>query len=218
MVDGSLAAGLLGAGLLWAAAAVVADRADPLGDSGRASSQAIALVAVAVAVGTASTGVATLVHPGHLVQVLVDVLMLLAGLAAASGALRRIGDALDGQETYVAALVEQLAHHELVLQQTRGCLHDARSVLAGIQAATSAAHHPAVLSDPRRRQQLERAAADEMHRLQRMLRMPERTPHVTEVDLDGLLGSLVALHRERGLRVRRSGTRPSCAPTATPSR
>ncbi|SCX57198.1 Signal transduction histidine kinase [Klenkia marina] len=209
VVQGVLAAGYLGTALLWAAVAVVADRVDPLGDSGRSSSQAIALVAAAVAVGTACTGVAAVVTPGHLVRVLVDVLMLVAGLVAVVSALRRIGDALDGQERYVAALVEQLAHHELVLQQTRGCLHDARSALAGIQAATSATHHPAVLSDPRRRQQLERAAVDEMHRLQRMLRMPDRTPHVTEVDLDALLGSLVVVHRERGLRVRRSGDCPS---------
>ena len=205
LVRGALAAEYLGTALLWSAVAVVADRVDPLGNSGRASSQAIALVAVAVAVGAACTGVAALVNPGHLVQVLTDGLMLGAGLMAAAAALRRIADALDGQERYVAALVEQLAHHELLLQQTRGCLHDARSTLAGIQAATSATHHPSARSDPGRRQQLERAAADEMHRLQRMLRMPEHTPHVAEVDLGALMDSLVAVHRERGLRVRQLG-------------
>ncbi|SFD19482.1 sensor histidine kinase [Klenkia taihuensis] len=204
-VRGALAAGFLGAALLWAAVAVVADRADPLGDSGRASSQAVALVAAALAIGTACTGVSAVVPPGPLVGGLVDLLLLGAGVLAAAAALRRIGDALDGQERYVAGLVEQLAQHELVLQQTRGCLHDARAALAGIQAATSASHHPAVRSDPRRRQQLERATADEMRRLQRMLRMPERPAAVAEVDLDVLLSSLVTVHRERGLRVRWDG-------------
>lgn len=202
-VTRSLAAGSLGAALLWTAVAVAAGRVDPLGDSGRASSQAIAVV---VAVGTAGTGVSALVTTGPVVAGLVDLLLLSAALVAATGAVRRITDSLDGQERYVAALIEQLAHHELLLQQTRGCLHDARAALAGIQAGTSASHHPAVRSDPRRRQQLERATATEMSRLQRLLRMPERTPTVTEVDLDVLLDSLVAVHHERGLRVRWAGT------------
>ncbi len=204
-VRGALAAGFGGAALLWATVAVVADRADPLGDSGRASSQSVALVAAALAIGTACTGVAAVLPTGPLVGGLVDTLLLGAGVVAAAAAVRRIGDALDGQERYVAGLVEQLAQHELLLQQTRGCLHDARAALAGIQAATSASHHPAVRSDPRRRQQLERATADEMHRLQRMLRMPERPAAVAEIDLDVLITSLVTVHRERGLRVRWDG-------------
>lgn len=201
-VTRSLAAGSLGAALLWAAVVVAARRVDPLGDSGRASSHAIAVVAAAVAVGTLGTAVTTLVNTGPLVAGLVDLLLLTAALVAATGAVHRITDALDGQERYVAALIEQLAHHELLLQQTRGCLHDARAALSGIQAGTSASHHPAVRSDPVRRQQLERATASEMSRLQRLLRMPERTATVTEVDLDVLLDSLVAVHHERGLRIR----------------
>lgn len=206
VAQGALCAGFVGAACLWAAVAVAADRADPLGESGRASAQTVAHVAAALAVGSACRGAAEVVPTGPWVDALRDLLLLGAGIAATTGALRRIGDALEGQERYVAGLVEQLAQHELVLQQTRGCLHDARAALAGIQAATSASHHPAVRSDPRRRQQLERAAGEEMHRLQRMLRMPERPGRVAEVDLDGLLDTLVAVHRERGLRVRWSGT------------
>ncbi|QNG35395.1 HAMP domain-containing sensor histidine kinase [Geodermatophilus sp. Leaf369] len=206
-VRAALALGFLGASGLWAGVAVVAARVDPLGDRGRASSRAIAAMAALVAASTTGAAVAQLGDGGGAVPAgLVDGALLTAGVIAAVGAARRITDSLDGQERYVAALIEQLAHHELQLQQTRGCLHDARAALAGIQAGASAAHHPSVRADPVRREQLERATTAEMARLQRLLRMPERTPVIADVDLDVLLDSLVAVHRERGLRIRWSGT------------
>jgi signal transduction histidine kinase len=109
-------------------------------------------------------------------------------------------------------LLEQLAGHEGQLQQARACLHDARAAVAGVRAASSAVQHLALDEGPEEtatRTDLEKSIAVELARLERMLRLPERTPSVSPVDLDQVVRALVVSHRERGLRI-------SWAPTEAP--
>jgi signal transduction histidine kinase len=127
--------------------------------------------------------------------------MVAAALGLVVIAARGLTDALAGQERYVAGLLEQLAGHERQLQQARGCLHDARATVAGIRAGSSAVRHLTAPTDADSRAALEESVAVELTRLERMLRLPDRAPSVSDVDLDDLVRALVISHRERGLRV-----------------
>lgn len=138
---------------------------------------------------------------GAAATLVADLTLLAAALVAAGYAVRRIADALEGQERYVAGLLEQLTTHERQLQQTRGCLHDARSAVAGIRASSSAVAHPLLRDDLANRAALEETIASELQRLERLLRVPDRTPSVSSVLVDDLLRPVVVTHRERGLRV-----------------
>ena len=191
----------LGAALGWAALAATSWRRER-SLAGTTSAGPLAWVAVLVTAGllldcvpplsTAAAPAATLAG---------DLALLAAGVVAAGYAVRRIAAALDGQERYVAGLLEQLAAHERQLQQVRGCLHDARSAVAGIRASASAASHPLMRDDPANRAALEQTVTAELQRLERLLRLPERTPSASSVHVDDLLRPVVVTHRERGLRV-----------------
>jgi signal transduction histidine kinase len=202
------AAPALLAGTAWLTVAVAAWRSEPLIACERAPARALALIALLVGLATAARAVPTVwPESTEAVRVVVGVGLLVAAVSACLSALRRLTAALAGQERYVAGLLEQLAGHERQLQQARACLHDARAATAGIRAATSAVRHlgPAQSAT---RADLEESVAVEMARLERMLRLPERAPTVSTVDLDAVVRALVVSHRERGLRV-------SWAPTGT---
>ena len=62
------------------------------------------------------------------VRTIGDLGLLAVALAAVVTALRRLTDALAGQERYVAGLLEQLAGHERHLGDARACLHDSRAL------------------------------------------------------------------------------------------
>jgi signal transduction histidine kinase len=201
------------AGAAWLAVAVAAWRREPLAACERTPSRALAGIAVLVAVATAARAVPEL-WPATTgaARLVVGVGLVTAAVAAGFTALRRLTAALDGQERYVAGLLEQLAGHEGQLQQARACLHDARAAVAGVRAASSAVQFLAVAHEPEHtvtRADLEKSIALELARLERMLRLPERTPSLTAVDLDQVIRALVVSHRERGLRV-------SWAPTEAP--
>jgi signal transduction histidine kinase len=187
-------------GAAWLAVAVGAWRVDPLGTGDRASFRALAGVALAVGTLTAVHGLPALVAgTGPAVRTLHDTGMTAVALAATLIAGHRLTDALAGQERYVAGLLEQLAGHERQLQQTRACLHDSRAAVAGVRAASSAVRHLGPFDAARA--DLQESVALELARLERMLRLPERIPSVTIVDLDQVVRPLVVSHRERGLRV-----------------
>jgi signal transduction histidine kinase len=201
------------AGGAWLAVAFAAWRSEPLAACERAPSRALACIAVLV--GAATTALAV---PGlwpaasDAVRAMAGLGLVAAAAVAGSTALLRLTAALDGQERYVAGLLEQLTGHERQLQEARACLHDARAAVAGVRAASSAVRHLDPAQDPRQaavRADLEESVAVELARLERMLRLPERTPSMTTVDLDQVVRALVTGHRERGLRV-------SWAPTEAP--
>ncbi|HEX2074318.1 MAG TPA: HAMP domain-containing sensor histidine kinase [Geodermatophilus sp.] len=189
-------------GALWTAVAVAAWRSDPLGTGARSSTRALAGIALAVGLLVALHGVPAL-FPEALaaVHALDDVGMAAVALAAGALALRQLTDALAGQERYVAGLLEQLAAHERQLQQARTCLHDGRAAVAGIRAVSSAVQHLSDASEPAARTELLDSVGAELRRLERMLRLPERSPVVSAVDVDQLVRTLVVSHRERGLRI-----------------
>jgi signal transduction histidine kinase len=202
------------AGGAWLTVAVAAWRSEPLAACERAPSRALS--GIATLVGSASTARALPeLWPAMTgaVRVVAGLALAAAAVCACTSALRRLTAALDGQERYVAGLLEQLAGHERQLQQARACLHDARAAVAGVRAASSAVRHlDAMPRDPEReatRADLGQSIAVELARLERMLRLPERTPSVSPVDLDQVVRALVVSHRERGLRV-------SWAPTEAP--
>jgi signal transduction histidine kinase len=187
-------------GATWLAVAVGAQRVDPLGTGDRASFRALAGVALTVGILTALHGLPALVAgTGLAVRTLHDAGMTAAALAATLIAGQRLTDALAGQERYVAGLLEQLAGHERQLQQTRACLHDSRAAVAGVRAVSSAVRHLGPFDAARA--DLQESVALELARLERMLRLPERIPSVTTVDLDQVVRPLVVSHRERGLRI-----------------
>jgi signal transduction histidine kinase len=190
------------AGAPWLAVAVAAWTLDPLSAGDRSSTRTMAAVAAVVGVLTALGGLAAALPAATpAVETIHDLGMVAAALAAIVIAARGLTDALAGQERYVAGLLEQLAGHERQLQQARGCLHDARAAVAGIRAGSSAVRHLTGPEDATARADLEETVAVELARLERMLRLPDRTPTVSDVDLDGLVRALVISHRERGLRV-----------------
>ncbi|MGK5169458.1 sensor histidine kinase [Geodermatophilus sp. CPCC 205761] len=190
------------AGAPWLAVTVAAWRIDPLGARDRRSARTLAVIGLAVGVLTALSGLPSVLPATTTeVQTVFDLGLLLVALVALDNAARGLADALAGQERYVAGLLEQLAGHERQLQQVRGCLHDARAAVAGIRAGSSAVRHLALPADAAARADLEESVAVELARLERMLRLPDRPPSVSSVDLDGLVRALVIGHRERGLRV-----------------
>jgi signal transduction histidine kinase len=200
------------AGGAWSTVAVSAWRSEPLASCERAPARALAGIAALVALATVFRAVAE-VWPATTgaVRVAVGLGLVAAAAAACVTALRRLTAALDGQERYVAGLLEQLTGHERQLQDARACLHDARATVAGVRAASSAVRH-LDRQDPDQaatRADLEDSVAVELARLERMLRLPERTPSVSAVDLDEVVRALVVSHRERGLRI-------SWAPTEAP--
>ncbi|GAB3202995.1 hypothetical protein GCM10027261_43210 [Geodermatophilus arenarius] len=203
--------GLLGsaaaAAALWTAVCVAAwrRRAVAAGVSARTLTGVAAVVAVLTPVQ-----VVPALAPGlaGIATVTGDLGLVAVGLLCAGTALVRLTDALAGQERYVAGLVGQLAGHEHQLQQARACLHDARAAVAGVRAGNSAARY-ATGAD---RADLEESVAVELRRLERMLRLPDRTPTVRPVEVDAVLRALVVAHRERGLRV--SWAPSGCAPVA----
>ncbi|MGY1616822.1 sensor histidine kinase [Geodermatophilus sp. SYSU D00691] len=192
-------ASVLLVGVLWSSVAVAAWRGGTLDDRDRASTRALAGIALAVGVlGVLKSLPAVLPVTAPAVQTVADIALLAVAVTAVITALRRLDDALAGQERYAAGLLEQLAGHERHLQAVRACLHDSRAVVAGVRAGSSAVRHlPASPS----RADLEAAVAAELGRLERMLRLPERPATAEAVDLDQLLRPLVVSHRERGLRV-----------------
>jgi signal transduction histidine kinase len=196
---GVLAAVALTAGL-WVANATCAGRALRAGTSRLASARTVTAIAATGAAVTALQGV-ELLAPGAIpsLPLLVDLVVLGAAAVAASTAVRRVADALAGQERYGNALLEQFASLEGQVQQARACLHDARAAAAGVRACTSATRQ-LPLGDPLRAE-LESSVQDELVRIERMLRLPERRPTVRTTDLDALVRPLVVSHRERGLRV-----------------
>ncbi|MGY1707633.1 sensor histidine kinase [Geodermatophilus sp. SYSU D00697] len=190
------------AGAPWFAVSVAAWTLDPLSAGDRSSTRTTAAVAAIVGGVTAVGGLpAVLPAATTEVQTVHDLGMVAAALAAIVLAARGVSDALTGQERYVSGLLEQLAGHERQLQQARGCLHDARAAVAGIRAGSSAVRHLTGPDDAAARTDLEETIAAELARLERMLRLPDRTPSVSDVDLDQLVRALVVSHRERGLRV-----------------
>lgn len=187
-------------GAMWTAVAVAAGRCDALGAGDRTSTRTLAGIALSVGVlGVLHAVPAALPGTAVAAQTVGDVALLGVALAAVATSLRRLTDALAGQERYVAGLLEQLAGHEWHLQSTRACLHDARAAVAGVRAGSSAVRH--LPSDAAARADLEEAVAAELARLERMLRLPERPTTVAPVDLDQQLRPLVVSHRERGLQV-----------------
>ncbi|MPQ96793.1 hypothetical protein GB931_02420 [Modestobacter sp. I12A-02628] len=94
-----------------------------------------------------------------------------------------------------------LAEAEQRLRAVRECLHDARSLVAGVRAASSMTRHPAFGDDPARRAAVEQAVDRELARLERMLQLPDRAPAPGAVALDDVIGFLVGTHRQRGLAV-----------------
>ena len=194
-------AGVVLAGILWTLVAAAAWRSDPLA-AGDRSHRALAAIALSVGllgllhvlpvVVPVSTGV---------VRTIGDLGLLAVALAAVVTALRRLTDALAGQERYVAGLLEQLAGHERHLRDARACLHDSRAAVAGVRAASSAVRHLTAPSEGALRADLENSVAMELARLERMLRLPERGTAIASVDLDEVLRPLVVSHRERGLRI-----------------
>ncbi len=203
----------LALGALWGATAVAAWRSDQLSTGHRRSAQALAVVALSLS-GIAALAALPALLPGtaELVALGRDVATTAAAGAAALAAVRRLTDALGGQERYVAGLLEQLAGHERQLQQARACLHDARAAVAGVRAATSAVQGLTAPSQAALRADLEASVAAELARLDRLLRLPDRAPRVRSTDLDELLRPLVVSHRERGLRLR---WQPAGAPPVT---
>ncbi|MGY1663361.1 sensor histidine kinase [Geodermatophilus sp. SYSU D00705] len=190
------------AGAPWLAVTIAAWRIDPLGARDRRSARSLAVVALAVGLLTALRGLPSVLPALTTeVQTVSDVGFLLVAVIAFDTAARGLADALAGQERYVAGLLEQLAGHERHLQQVRGCLHDARATVAGIRAGSSAVRHLTGPADAAARADLEESVTVELARLERMLRLPDRPPSVSSVDLDGLVRALVVGHRERGLRV-----------------
>jgi signal transduction histidine kinase len=197
-------AGLVAAAALpaggWAGIALCARRPVRTGTSGLASARTVAAIAATVAVLTAVQAVEVVAPTAApALPLLIDLAFLGVAAVAASTALRRVTDALSGQQRYVTALLEQLASHEGQVQQARACLHDARAAAAGVRACSSAARH-LPLGAPLR-SELDASLQDELVRIERMLRLPERRPTVRTTDLDALVRPLVVSHRERGLRV-----------------
>jgi signal transduction histidine kinase len=193
-------ASVLLTGALWTAVAVCAWRADAVGARDRASLRALAGVALAIgALGVLHAAPVAFPAVTLAVQTVGDIGLLIVAAISVVVSLRRLDDALGGQERYVSGLLEQLAGHERHLQAVRACLHDARAAVAGVRAGSSALRHlPAA---DRARADLEDAVAAELGRIERMLRLPERPASAAPGDLDGLLRPLVVSHRERGLRV-----------------
>jgi signal transduction histidine kinase len=196
------AAGVVLAGALWILVAAAAWRSDPLAAGDRSSHRALAGIALSVgllgflhalpALAPGTTGV---------VRVVGDLGLLAVALTAVAVALRRLTDALAGQERYVVGLLEQLAGHERHLGHARACLHDSRAAVAGVRAASSAVRHLTASSEAELRADLQESVALELARLERMLRLPERDTAVATVDLDQVLRPLVVSHRERGLQI-----------------
>jgi signal transduction histidine kinase len=201
------------AGAAWLGVAFAAWRSEPLVACERAPSRALTSIAVLVGVATTAQAVPELwPSTGDAGRLMAGLGLVAAAAVAGSTALRRLTASLAGQERYVAGLLEQLTGHERQLQEARACLHDARAAVAGVRAASSAVRHLDPEQDPGHaaiRADLAASVAVELARLERMLRLPERTPSATTVDLDQVVRPLVVGHRERGLRV-------SWAPTGTP--
>jgi signal transduction histidine kinase len=199
---GGLAAAAVLSGGSWVLVGVALCRRVRSGACTVASPRTMAAIALAVGGLTAARALIVLA-PGTraALSVLLDLGLLAVAAVAASTVLRRISDALTGQERYVAALLEQLAGHEGQLQQARACLHDARAAAAGVRACSSAVRHLTAPDDAPLRADLEESVHAEIGRLERMLRLPDRRPRVSTVDLDALVRPLVVSHRERGLRV-----------------
>ncbi|MGY1744888.1 sensor histidine kinase [Blastococcus sp. SYSU D00695] len=194
-----LAAACLGMSLLWGATAVAAWRSDQLSSGHRRAARALAAIALILS-GLTALAMLPAALPGATlaVRTVNDLAFVAASVVAVLSAVRRLTDALAGQERYVAGLLEQVAGHERHLQQARACLHDARAAVAGVRAAGSAVRHVAGPA----RAELEESMAAELERVERLLRLPDRTPRLSDVDLDRLVRPLVVSHRERGLRVR----------------
>ena len=200
------------AGAAWFAVAVAAWRSEPLAACERTPARALAGIALLVGLSTTARDVEVwLPATTSASRVVVGVGLAAAAALACVTALRRLTAALAGQERYVAGLLEQLTAHERQLQEARACLHDARATVAGVRAASSAVRH----LDPHDPEQaathadLVESVAVELARLERMLRLPERAPSVSRVDVDQVVRALVVSHRERGLRI-------SWAPTGMP--
>ncbi|SEO41339.1 sensor histidine kinase [Trujillonella endophytica] len=194
-----LAAACLAMSLLWGATAVAAWRSDQLSSGHRRAAQELAAIAGILSALTALAMVPAAFPAAALtVRTVTDLAYVAAAVVAVLSALRRLTDALAGQERYVAGLLEQLAGHERQLQQARACLHDARAAVAGVRAAGSAIRHVAGPA----RTELEDSMSAELARVERLLRLPDRAPRVSSVDLDRLVRPQVVSHRERGLRVR----------------
>lgn len=189
--------------LLWGATAVAAWRSDQLSTGHRRAARALAAIALLLG-GLTALAVVPAVVPaaGVAVRAVNDLAFVAAAAVAVVTAVRRLTDALAGQERYVAGLLEQLAGHERHLQQARACLHDSRAAVAGIRAATAAAQRFSAPSQAGIRADLEQSVSAELERVERLLRLPGRAARVTRVDLDELVRPLVVSHRERGLRVR----------------
>jgi signal transduction histidine kinase len=200
------------AGGAWFLVAIAAWRSEPLAACERAPARALGCIAVLVGAATTAQAVPGLwPAASDTVRAVAGLGLVAAAAVACATALGRLTAALAGQERYVAGLLEQLTGHERQLQEARACLHDARGVVAGVRAASSAVRHLDPAQDLRQtavRADLEESVAVELARLERMLRLPERTPSMTTVDLDQVVRALVVGHRERGLRV-------SWAPTGT---
>jgi signal transduction histidine kinase len=192
------------AGVAWLAVAVAAWRSEPLAACERTPARALAGIAVLVGLSTLARAVAVwFPATTGAIRVVVGVGLVAAAAAACLTALRRLTASLAGQERYVAGLLEQLTGHERQLQEARACLHDARATVAGVRAASSAVRYLDG-QDPEQaatRADLVESVAVELSRLERMLRLPERTPSLSSVDVDQLVRALVVSHRERGLRV-----------------
>jgi signal transduction histidine kinase len=201
------------AGAAWLAVAVAAWRNEPLAVCERAPARAMAGLAVLVGMATTARAVLELwPTTSDAVRLLIGLALVAAAATAVLTALRRLTAALAGQERYVSGLLEQLAGHERQLQEARACLHDARAVVAGIRAASSAVRHLDATRQSAVRVDLEESVAVELARLARMLRLPERAPRLTTVGLDQVVRAMVTSHRERGLRV---SWAPSAAPPVT---
>jgi signal transduction histidine kinase len=192
------------AGAAWLAVAVAAWRSEPLAACERTPARALAGIALLVGLSTTARDLEVwLPATTGASRVVVGVGLAAAAAAACLTALRRLTAALDGQERYVAGLLEQLTGHERQLQEARACLHDARAIVAGVRAASSAVRH-LDRHDPEQaatRDDLAESITLELARLERMLRLPERTPSVNSVDVDRVVRALVVSHRERGLRI-----------------
>jgi signal transduction histidine kinase len=201
------------AGAAWLTVAVAAWRSEPLAVCERAPARALAGIAVLVGLATTTRAVAVwLPTTADAIRVVVGLGLVVAAVAACLTALHRLTAALAGQERYVAGLLEQLTGHERQLQEARACLHDARATVAGVRAASSAVRHldPQDPEQAATRADLIESVTLELARLERMLRLPERTPSVSSVDVDQVVRALVVSHRERGLRI-------SWAPTGAAS-
>jgi signal transduction histidine kinase len=192
------------AGAAWLGVAVAAWRSEPLAACERTPARALAGIALLVFLSTTARDVEVwLPATTGASRVVVGLGLVAAAAAACLTALHRLTAALAGQERYVAGLLEQLTGHERQLQQARACLHDARATVAGVRAASSAVRH-LDRHDPEQaatHADLVESVAVELARLERMLRLPERTPSVSCVDVDQVVRALVVSHRERGLRI-----------------